>query len=82
MVALAQMGLRAKMSAIVAVVVVLVMLPFVLAGVAYLDRQGRAEAERQLSAAFAENAGRGPEAQAVGEQVGHSPYRGQYQPPQ
>ncbi|WP_168734365.1 bifunctional diguanylate cyclase/phosphodiesterase [Pseudothauera nasutitermitis] len=47
--ALAQMGLRAKMSAIVAVVVVLVMLPFVLAGVAYLDRQGRAEAERQLS---------------------------------
>ncbi|WP_168735294.1 EAL domain-containing protein [Pseudothauera rhizosphaerae] len=46
----AQLGLRAKLSVIVAIVVVLVMLPFALAGVAYLDRQGRGEAERELRA--------------------------------
>ncbi|MBC9072661.1 EAL domain-containing protein [Thauera sp. CAU 1555] len=44
----AHLGLRAKLSAIVVVVVLLVMLPFVLAGVAFLDRQGREEAEREL----------------------------------
>ncbi len=49
MAASAQLGLRAKLSAIVVIVVVLVLLPFVLAGVAYLDRQGRTEAERQLA---------------------------------
>lgn len=44
----AHLGLRAKLSAIMVVVVLLVMLPFVLAGVAFLDRQGREEAEREL----------------------------------
>lgn len=46
----AQLGLRARLTAVVVVVVALVMVPFIYAGVAFLEKQARAESERYLVA--------------------------------